>query len=229
MGLFTNKKERIAELEEEVGGLKARLERSEEDRLAAEKASSANRIRMMEQVTEHEERIAGIRHSHKNELAGVQRELDVRDQNYEVDVEDGIVTAQNKLEAKSKAQDKEHLTRMTRLEKDYAEKIAKCDRNLETDKVSYRKYIRTENNKTIDSLTAENKKLVEEVALLTGENNGLTATVGIVQGQLDSMQTCFESIIGAMPSISAEFRTPDVNVVGLGGNKAEQKQEQKKQ
>lgn len=239
MGLFTDKKVRV--LSAENAELKAKLAEATQARIDAKEHELTLEIRFKENNLSHREELSIMRHEfkmeraelareHEAETTRLQREIDINEENIETEIEDGIIDAKAKLAKKEAELERVYTDKMKKLVADYAEKMARCDKNLEADKISYRKYLRTEHNTEIDGLRKENATLTKENASLQGENTGLHITVGIIEGQLESMTGCVDNVLNALPTISAEFKTPDINVVGMGMNsKPEQKGgEQKK-
>lgn len=187
----------------------------------------------------HQDSKNSIISSYEQTIAGLKRELSIIQENFEITVEDAVIDKERAIAKKSDLQDKEHDARMNKLEKEYATlvknlekehaaKIAKCDKDLESDKISYRKYLRTEYNTRVDSLEKANKEFVQKVAGLEGENSGLHTTVGILEGQLDSMTNCVGNVISALPTVSAQITTPDISVSLPGAQQVKTGGEQKK-
>lgn len=152
------------------------------------------------------------------------------------------------LDRKGDANEKAHTERMKRLEADYAAKIAKCDRELEADKVSYRKYIKSEFNTRVETLEKDNKRLLSENISLSTSNANLKASNSVSENQIKSLtelnaslvenigtlsSKIVDGLVKGMPTVSAEITTPEVNVhVPAAATSAQAKQnvggEQKK-
>ena len=114
---------------------------------------------------------------------------------------------------------------MKKLEADHAAKIAKCERDLETDKISYRKYLKQEFNTKIESLEKANLKLSEEASVLRAENSALSGSnisLSVVNDSLtDSVAELSkgmvalstkigEGLVKALPTVTADFNTPEL-------------------
>ncbi len=138
---------------------------------------------------------------------------------------------EKEFESKEKNRANEHKNLISKTEREHAEKIAKCDRALEQDKSNYRKYLRTENNKQVDHLTTDNARLVKENAALTGENKALVVSnttltkqaseaLALVGTQLKNSFDLAQSAVCAMPDISADFTTPESNIIVTGSNQS---------
>ncbi len=97
------------------------------------------------------------------------------------------------------------------------------EKDLENDKVSYRKYLRSEMNSKIETLEKENKSLVienisltkevkqdeREAGLLDGQNKVLAGIVSSLTKNLDTLSTKLgEGLVKALPEITADFKTP---------------------
>lgn len=152
------------------------------------------------------------------------------------------------LDRKGDANEKTHTERMKRLEADYAVKIAKCDKELEADKVSYRKYIKSEFNTKVETLEKENARLVKDNITLGVKSEGQTFTIGRLEGQVKTLtsiaeglstnvgalsETLAEGLLKGMPTVSANITTPEVNVnlpatPAQGGGNKQSGGEQKK-
>ena len=143
--------------------------------------------------------------------------------NFKTNLEREVASEKKNLRIQSEKQDREHTDRMKKLEAEYAAKIAKCDRDLESDKASYRKYLREEKNTTFANLEKENKTLLEEVSGLRSVNTALEGINGVLEGQVKSTTELMKGLVSALPSINAEFTTPEIpssNVTVGSGNKS---------
>lgn len=205
MGLFS--KNNSAELERQNHDL---IDANE--RLITRNNELASQIRMHN--THREFDMNALQNDHKLELQGYEHSLESKSHLFDSKISLAITKKTRELE-------KEHDIKMARLEKEHAEKIAKCDRSLESDKAEYRKYLRAENNKIIDTLTNENTRLVKDNANLRGENLGLHGSVNCMEGQVKTMADTMNKFVAVLPKITADFTTPNVapNVNMGTGNK----------
>lgn len=225
MGIFDrwakNKTEEIVDLKNSCN-----LKDEEILRLKDEIATNDNKI--LEIRTSHRIAMDDLKTEHQVELNTKANEVFTLKETLDARVEKEVSPIKKELKIKGEKQDAEHATRMKKLESDYALKIAKCDRDLETDKASYRKYLRQEMNSKIEHLEKDNDRLSKENARLIGENMGLTRTSALFEGQLEKLGDVVDSIVDALPSVEVNMSTPEVTV---NLPKAEQKggnNEQKK-
>lgn len=240
MGLF-NKDKKVSRLTNEVEDLKSKLETSEALRINAERSENRIYSEMRDMETEHIVKLANVRREVRVELNEVQAELkELKEnnatvlENHKIDLDNQYVDKTNKLE-------KEHAERMRKLEKDFAnkeanleakylEKMTKCDKKLEDDKASFRRYMKTEHNKYVELLETDNKNLLKENLTLRAERDAAIASHKIIEGTLSSVAGSFDKLIGALPAVSAEITTPEVvvqmpkqEVPAKGGNNGGEK------
>lgn len=192
-----------------------------------------NRLNRAVSIALERERVADNEHVAEIAVFRTERNLDAeyyenlyKDLSNKFDEKvDRAITAVEKplrkeYESKVTSQDKLHQERMTRLEKDHAEKIAKCDRNLEEDKKSYRKYLREEFNKQIDTLTEENKNLIRDNMELCADLEAETNVNSVLTGTIEATNKTMEALVKALPTIDAKFTTPNAPTAMVGsGNK----------
>lgn len=214
MSIFETKEEKIKRLEQELDKAEREVASSESSYLYMKEELANAAVEMEKQRIRHIEEIHQARHGQDVLIADLKREIEVLEENYTQDVEDGLVDGNKKLAAKEDQLDKAHADRTKKLEAEYAAKLAKVDRDLEADKASYRKYMRTELNKEVDTLRAENLKLIKENATLTGENNIFKNSQSFFTGRVESMNDFANKLVGALPTVSAEITTPVVTVTG---------------
>jgi chromosome segregation ATPase len=213
--MFDNLK-RISELKEEVKTLNESLVQAREDRDTAE--INLNRSR-----TDHRVEIADLENSHQVEVNRLENDLEVSEKSVPIKVAKEVAQEKRDLKVKTEKQDREHADRMKKLEAEHAAKIAKCDRDLETDKASYRKYLRSEVNSKMETLEKDNKRLFEENVKLSStvkelenvngrleaEVESLTESVGSLADNLGTLSTKIaEGLVKAVPTITADFETP---------------------
>lgn len=250
MGLF-NKDKKVKDLESEVEFLKGKVESAEAGERQAVRNENQIRGRMEDLKIEHEVNCNNLLRANKVYVNDLEATIKEFKDNNQITIDNKLIELENNAVDTSNKQDKEHADRMRKLESDYqvktdklesthadrmrkleatyVEKLSKLDTKLESDKASFRKYMRTENNKLIDTLETENKKLVKENAILTGEVTGMKGTSNVLSGQLSSMASSFDKLLVALPTVSASITTPEV-VVQLpkqepvkGNNGGEQK------
>lgn len=203
------------------------------------------------------------------EIADLNRKIEGFENDFESKLEKAVKDEKKSLTNTEKALKKDYETKTKRLEADFAsktkkleadfaakakqqtkehlEKLSKMDTKLENDKASYRKYVRQENNKNIESLEkrivgldAENKRISIENGKLIGENTSLKSLSNFNAGKTESMGTLAnkltEGLVKAMPTVNADFTTPEVVVqmpksetpTQKGGNNGGGNNEQKK-
>lgn len=212
--MFKSKK--VVDLEAELKRVNERLTEAREDRDIAV-------LEVARLITDHRSEVEIILMDHD----AIVKRLELEKKNLENSIKDkiaaGIDSEVRKLKAEGVAQEKRYTERMAKLEKEYAEKIARCDAKLESDKASYRKYLRQEHNTKLENLEKENRKLSGEIAELRGVNIALGNMNGTLTGQVESTISLMEGLVKALPTVTAEFTTPEIpsNSVTVGsGNKS---------
>ncbi len=205
--MFGNKAQRISDLENQVENLI-----NANERLITRNNELSSDIRMHRTNSELE--INSIQNGYKIDLQSAVQRADRADFKFNERVDFAVAKKTRELDAA-------HLARMTKLEKEHAEKIAKCDHALETDKSTYRKYLRSEFN----DMVSENTRLVKENFDLRGKNSGLEGSVKCMEGQVKTMADTMNQFVKVLPKIEANFTTPSVApTVTLGsGNKVDSK------
>lgn len=166
----------------------------------------------------HVHELTCLHEDYGNKINGLERNIEVLEENEKTAIEDGIVSEQNRLIKENQCRDKEHTVLLAKLEKEYAIKMAKMDKELEADKASYRKYLRTEMNSKIDTLEKENTRLVKENANLSADNRAINSIHEFAKGQVDATSNFANKALEALPTVTAEITTPEINVVGAPAN-----------
>lgn len=203
-------------------------------RLVVDSISRVHAVDRLELVNNYEDQIASIRNQNEQLTEMLRSQLQIKltkaenalkelESSISVKVNREIASEKKELKIKGEKQDKEHADRMKKLESEYASKIAKSDKDLESDKVSYRKYIRSEYNKQVENLEKENKKLVTDNIELNTSVKANKYAIGILEGQIKSMngvvdtlseangnlsESIASGLVKAMPNITASFETP---------------------
>lgn len=207
MGFFSK-----ADDKEIIKDLKSEIKELERTLVCLQEENVDENIRVQKIKTYYKEELNGVEAEFKRQISELNRTIKTYEHDFDVLLNNATVDAENKLADKFDKQDREYTSRLKKLESEYAEKIAKCDKKLEEDKISYRKYLRQENNTKIDKLEKANFYLIKDAADLRGSNNGLIVSNGALQGQLASMATIMEKIISSLPTVTAEITTPDITV-----------------
>ncbi len=230
-GNFTeSKNDKIKRLEEEVESLKGDNQGLERSLVNAKDSRNEAIIELEKVEVAHKLDISRINNCHQVDEERLLLRVVNAENSVKTQVADGLRKGRKDLEHRAEQQDRAHAERMKRLEADYAAKIAKCDRELEADKASYRKYIRQENNTRIEKLEKENAALTKENITANATIASLTRETGMYDGKLNLAIQAFNDIAKALPVITANFTTPDITV--LPGQSVAPKQnngEQKKQ
>lgn len=173
---------------------------------------------------------------HELKISHLQDEIEKIKFNFDVDVENAIVEKENQLIDRESALEAKYRAKEVALEATFAkkeatrnrehiEKLARMDKKLEEDKASYRKWLRQEHNKLVDTLTSENTRLVKDNSKLEGRVHELSSYVEVGMNQTESLSQMVSAMMGTLPKISANFSTPTVEVVmpqlgsGNGGTK----------
>lgn len=221
MNLFKSKK--VIRLEDKVRDLEA-------DKIYLQGRIDDNQNEINKQEVYHKETIGRMENNHTLLMNDLQREYDLLESDFDSKLEKAIkdekaflVKAKKNLEkdyeSKTKKLEKDYEAKFKQLNKEHVEKLAKMDAKLEADKASYRKYIRQENNKQIETFEKDIKSkdativdLRVQLAEANGKIAGLERTSGILQGQVSSTATALEKTIDALPTVTAEITTPEVVV-----------------
>lgn len=175
----------------------------------------------------HSNEISSLKTSHSIEIVGKNNEIQQLKDNFKTNLVKEVAQEKKNLKVLTDRLEKEYQDKAKRLNSEHAARIAKCDRDLENDKASYRKYFRSEHNSKVEKLETENNRLFKENVTLTAENKALNTSNGITQSQLNSVSDLNESLsetmgtltselvkglAKSMPTITASFSTPEVNV-----------------
>lgn len=220
--LFKTKE--VSGLEKEIEVLKNKVYELKLELVEVEDGNRQNYINSIDE----QNRIEVIKQAEINKL---ENEIFKLKEQFKSDLEKAITQEKKSLRIQADRDEKEHTARMKKLESEYAAKIAKCDRDLENDKASYRKYLRTEHNNKLESLEKENAKLTSENISLATEVSNLKASKAIMESQNDSLidltdglletvseitNKLAEGMSKSMPTVNANFSTPDNQIVVPG-------------
>lgn len=208
-----------------------------------------NRLNVEELVNENKRILASERAQHGMALDEVEADLEKLEESFDARVEKEVSTQKKDLKNKEKeitkrseTQDRTYNEKMRKLENEHIARKIKNDKELESDKVSYRKYLRGECGSKVENLEKENKRLVAENAKFSADHTAAEKNIGRLESQNKSLTGIVEELsknvgnlsgkivdglVKSMPTISAEFttpETPDVNVnlpstPAAGGNK----------
>jgi transketolase len=234
--MFWNKQRQIERLEGQVEeykdnivGLKRELSglRNLEANCEIEKAAMAmsHRYAIAENEASHSREIFNLNLSqetmmtkliadHETGTTRLQKKVEVLERDFNFELRKAISKDKESIRKQSIDQDRKYADKVKKLEAEYASKMSKLDTKLEQDKASYRKYLRQENNTKIDTLEKENKRLVVENAILKGQNEVLNGSQKFFAGKQESGGEIISQLIKALPTVSAEITTPEINVVG---------------
>lgn len=208
---------KISKLKGEIVDLNTSLTQAREARDEAE-------IALSRQQTNHRVELEDERNSRTIAVNRLENEKEALEKSIPLKVAKEVAAEKKELKARGEKQDREHADRMRKLETEHAAKISKCDRDLEAEKVSYRKYLRSEFNSKVEALEKDNKRLFTENATLAGKNTGLETTVGILESQIESVTEFADSVaadlgtlsgkiaeglVKSTPTITADFSTPE--------------------
>lgn len=213
--MFDNLK-KISELKTEVKNLNESLVQARQDRDTAEIALNRSR-------TDHRVELANQENERQVEVNRLENETEALEKSVPLRVAKEVAQEKKDLRISKEKQDREHADRMKKLEAEHAAKIAKCDRDLESDKVSYKKYLRTEFNTRIETLEKDNKRLITEN--VTGNANfcaaeknigrlktqvkaGNEAVSELTKGITTLSSKIAEGLVKSVPTITAYFETP---------------------
>jgi len=159
-----------------------------------------------------------IHNNHRIEIAQLQEVIRLSNDLFDLRLRKESSSELKNLENQEKNQDKTHTDRMKKLEAEHTAKIVKFDRDLEVDKISYRKYIKQEFNNRVEHLE-------KEVSRLSAKNNELMAVdsarefySGVMEGSVESLSETIKQLIVALPVVSATITTPEVSVANAGNN-----------
>lgn len=216
------KSERIARLEKEVISLEKKIidQRDQiiDNDIVMDRIEGSNR-RALEEV----------QNGYKDEIIDLKREISVLKDNFDIDVDNAKTDVLNKADKVERENERTFNKKIVQLEKEYADKIAKCDRALENDKASYKKYLRSEFNGRLDKAEEKAQKLEVENGKLLGENKSLIAWNEFCSGKQESQLELIGLVLKALPTVSANITTPEVIVnTGMPAAKSNGSNEQKK-
>jgi uncharacterized phage infection (PIP) family protein YhgE len=207
----------VRELEEEIVLLKDKVH---ELKLELVDAKDENR---QDYVSSRQE-LDRLESGKKVEINRLENKIFELEQKFKTDLEKAVAQERKSLKFLADKQDREHADRMKKLENEHAAKIAKCDRDLESDKISFRKYLKQEYNTRIETLEKLNTKLQEEVSTLRIENSILTGaneSLGSINDSLtDSVNELSKGVtslsnkiadglVKSIPTITGDFSTPE--------------------
>lgn len=200
-----SKADRIKRLEDENVSLENRITNLRDEKIDREIANG--RLDQNNKATIHD-----LETYYEREIRNISTELNVFKENYDIDLNNAVVDAENKAEKKEQDFEKAFNKRVIELEREHAVKIGKCDKDLELDKISYRKFFREDRNEKMATLESENKKLSLENATLKGENKSLEGWNNFCTGKQEQVLETVGLIIKALPVVSANITTPEVVV-----------------
>ena len=213
--MFDNLK-KISDLKAEVKTLNEALTLARESRDEAE-------ISLSRQKTDYQVDLEDERNSRIIEVNRLENENEALEKSIPLKVAKEVAQEKKDLKLRGEKQDREHTDRMKNLETEHAAKIAKSDRDLETDKASYRKYLKTDFNTRIETFEKDNKRLVTENVTLNAENNEQENTIGRLESQVEAGNEAVleltkgitslsskiaEGLVKSVPTITADFETP---------------------
>lgn len=208
-----------------ISELRASLKEANENLTQAREYRDEMEIILKRERTDHKVELADQHNCHQVAMNRIQNELEVSEKSVPLRVAKEVAQEKKDLRIAKEKQDREHADRMKKLEAEHAAKIAKCERDLETDKISYRKYLKQEFNTKIESLEKANLKLSEEASVLRAENSALSGSnisLNIINDSLtDSVSELSKGMVAlsakigdglvkALPTVTADFNTPEL-------------------
>lgn len=218
------KTKEVSELEQDIRDLKDRVHDLKLELVEAQDENRQDYIAGRQEI----DRVVANK---QVEINGLENKIYKLEQQFKTDLEKAVAQEKKSLKIQADKQEKEHDVRMKRLESDYGAKIAKCDRDLESDKASYRKYLRTEHNNKLESLEKENTRLTSENVSLATEVSNLKAANAIMESSNENLVVLTDNLsetlseitnkladgmAKSMPTVNANFSTPDNQIIVPG-------------
>ena len=206
-----------------ISQLKADLKLANENLTQAREDRDKAELKLLRVRTDHTVDMDDLITGNQITNSRLINENEVLEKSIPLKVAKEVAQEKKDLRIRSEKHDREHVDRMKKLEAEHAAKIAKADRDLETDKVSYRKYLKQEFNTRIETLEKANLKLSEEASTLRAENSSLVGSnesLEVVNESLtDSVSELSKGMVAlsgkiadglvkAVPTITADFETP---------------------
>jgi chromosome segregation ATPase len=217
-GMFKSKEEVIEDLRNEIEMLKrdkyilsrklvgAADARNEADvRLEAEKVDF--KLEASQYLLDHKLVLNELENDHKIEVSDLKNTIKRLEEEVPLAVDNAVIDAQNR-----------YVDLENQLEERYNKMFKTLQSDLEDAKSHYRKNLKSEYKDKIDSLEKSNKSLTESNIKLTSELKASAHMQGVLEGQVESLQSVVESLVGALPEVSANITTPDVTVSNAGNN-----------
>lgn len=217
-GMFKSKEEVIEDLRNEIEMLKrdkyilsrklvgaADARNEAEVRLEAEKVDY--KLEVTKYMLDHKLVLNEIENDHKIEVSDLKNTIKRLEEEVPLAVENAVIDAHN-----------EYVELENALEEKYSKMFKTLQSVPEDAKSHYRKNLKAEYKEKIDSLEKSNKSLTESNIKLTSELKASAHMHGTVEGQLEALQDIMSDLVGALPTVSANITTPDVNVSNAGNN-----------
>ena len=237
--MFWNKQRQIERLENSVDSLKDDAIRLRQDNMGLrtvrvdcdiemEALKQYHRLAIADLVATHNREIFDLTAAQEVVMTKLEKKVEVLERDFNFELRKAVSKDKESLRKQANEQDRKFADKVKKLEAEYAAKMAKLDTKLESDKASYRKYVRQENNTKLDTLEKENKRLVVENATLTGKNQALEVSQKFFSGKQEAGGEIITQLIKALPTVSAEITTPEINVVGTPTSAPKPQQDQQK-
>lgn len=160
-----------------------KIERLEEALTISRNEEANAKILLGRQQTTHRMEIANINSAHTIEVNNLKNKVEELESSYDDDLENEI-----------------------------SEIRANCLKELESDKASYRKYLKTEMNGRVEVLEKENKALQVDSGKFKGLYDGTLLVVKTLETQLASANKLTTTLIDALPEVKANLNAGNQNV-----------------
>jgi hypothetical protein len=210
MGLFNTKKENELIADNKI--LKHELIEARLAIVRSDDIKNEYKIKYEESEVQHRLELSRVSRDNFYQVQNLKADITLIEDNFETAVHNATVDAINKLADKEDRLEREFRAKALKQDKEHAERMARLEKKFEDEKVSYQKYLRTQRNSDLEVAQAKVIDLTKENGELRGENKVLISSSKITEGQLSQIANVTEKIICALPSVSAEITTPEVNI-----------------
>jgi len=217
-GMFKSKDEVIEDLRQQNEELKfdkyqltqkfiRAVDKQNEAELRLEATEVDYKLESRNYMLDHKLVLDGLVNDHQIEVNDLKNTIKRLEEKVPLAVKNAVIDEQNRYVDLENA-----------LEERYNKMFKSLQSDLEDAKSHYRKNLKAEYKDKIDSLEKANKSLTEQNIKLTSELKASAHMQGVMEGQLESLQDVVESLVGALPNVSANITTPDVTVTNAGNN-----------
>jgi chromosome segregation ATPase len=158
-------------------------------------------------VTESKIDLNNIVNNYDMEIARLKGNITRLEEEVPLAVENAVIEVKN-----------EYIDLEEQLRDSFREGAKRMQSELDAFKDSYAKSKKSEYKDKIESLEKANKALTESNIKLTSELKASAHMQGVLEGNVESLQDVVESLVGALPEVSAAITTPEVVIQNSGNN-----------